>query len=603
MSSGKSVLLKACFGGSLFLLVLLLATPAFAQRYTMMPQFALGDGWSSDLFFTNQTATAVTGVIVSFYGDNGNPMSVTTNLGTDISFALNLNPGASQIMRIQASGALHVGYVVVEAPYSASIVVTEMLRYEQGGVIIAELGVPQVSPNNHFTFPVEVNSSNRVYTGVALANPAFGTGPAMTQTLVVNLIDSNGVVQNTKLVTLQAGEHIARFLDETSLFSGLDNFAGSVSVSGINPFGAIALREDKGTYGTEAVDDAPVLGPFVVSSPSLSEFEPNDSRAQAQQLTASSLVNGTIGNNGDVDYFYFDGSKDDVVSAIVDTQGLGSQLDSVICIEQSNGLTVTCNDQNGLFAQNDSFIHLALPQSGRYYLEVSDYFGFGGIDYTYRLQVKFPGGTPTPGQPQISTLGPTNGTQGNVVSLTIQGTNLSGATAINFTSATGITVSNIQSTATTVTAQITIDAGAPTGARQVTVTTPYGTSNVLTFTVNSGGGGSYDGTWTGNSTQGALSFTITGGKIMSFSRYHSFTAGCCTTSGTIITSWPSGYAFTGNTFSIHDDPGPGFITFTFAGTFTSSTQASGTLDMTKNPSSPGSCCTGSSSTTWTAVKN
>jgi hypothetical protein len=127
----------------------------------------------------------------------------------------------------------------------------------------------------------------------------------------------------------------------------------------------------------------------------------------------------------------------------------------------------------------------------------------------------------------------------------------------------------------------------------------------MTFTVNPAGGGSYDGTWTGSSGQGAVSFTITGGKIMSITYAHSFTAGCCTTSGTTTTTFSSGYAITGTTFSIRSTGGPGGITYTFAGTFTSATQASGTLQMFLNaPVYPQpACCTGSSNTTWTAVKN
>ena len=284
MNPVKSTLLRGSFWGPAFLLVLLLTTPAFAQRYTVLPQFASGDGWSSDLFLTNQTATAVSGVLVSFYGDTGAPLTVETNLGTNSSFTLNLNPGASQIIRVAATGSLRVGYIVVKAPSSASITVTEVFRFEQGGVIVAELGVPQLGRHYHFSFPVEVNTARGINTGVAFANPTFDSGAAAAQTLVVNLIGSDGVLQRTALVTLGIGAHMSKFLNEAALFSGLDNFTGSVSVSGVKYYGVLALRPDKQAYGAVAVDYGPVLGPFVVSSPSLAEVEPNNSAGPGPAL-------------------------------------------------------------------------------------------------------------------------------------------------------------------------------------------------------------------------------------------------------------------------------------------------------------------------------
>jgi hypothetical protein len=87
--------------------------------------------------------------------------------------------------------------------------------------------------------------------------------------------------------------------------------------------------------------------------------------------------------------------------------------------------------------------------------------------------------------PTLTSITPATGVRGSAVTVTLTGTNLTGATAINLSS-TGITVSNITVVnSTTLTATFTIAAGAGTGARNVSVTTPGGTSNVLTgaFTV------------------------------------------------------------------------------------------------------------------------
>ena len=78
---------------------------------------------------------------------------------------------------------------------------------------------------------------------------------------------------------------------------------------------------------------------------------------------------------------------------------------------------------------------------------------------------------------------PSSGAQGTSVNVTITGTLLSGATNVNV-SGTGVTVSNVVAvSATTVTATFTIAPNATLSARNVTVTTPAGTSPAVTFTV------------------------------------------------------------------------------------------------------------------------
>ena len=85
--------------------------------------------------------------------------------------------------------------------------------------------------------------------------------------------------------------------------------------------------------------------------------------------------------------------------------------------------------------------------------------------------------------PTLASIAPTSGVRGTAVPVTLTGTNLTGATAVNV-SGTGVTVSAlVVVNSTTITATFTIGAGAPLTARNVTVTTPNGTSNSVTFTV------------------------------------------------------------------------------------------------------------------------
>ena len=106
--------------------------------------------------------------------------------------------------------------------------------------------------------------------------------------------------------------------------------------------------------------------------------------------------------------------------------------------------------------------------------------------------------------PTLTSIAPTSGAQGAInLSVTLTGTNLTGATAVNV-SGTGVTCGVTGSTPTTVAASCNITAGAAIAVRTVSVTTPGGTSGTVNFTVvgplksianltsggnNSGGGG------------------------------------------------------------------------------------------------------------------
>lgn len=88
--------------------------------------------------------------------------------------------------------------------------------------------------------------------------------------------------------------------------------------------------------------------------------------------------------------------------------------------------------------------------------------------------------------PAVNSITPASGVQGwTYTSVEIQGTDLTGATAVTF-SGTGVSASAISVvSSTSITFTVTITAGATAGARDVTVTTPGGTSDALpgSFTV------------------------------------------------------------------------------------------------------------------------
>jgi uncharacterized protein (TIGR03437 family) len=92
-------------------------------------------------------------------------------------------------------------------------------------------------------------------------------------------------------------------------------------------------------------------------------------------------------------------------------------------------------------------------------------------------------GGPQPA-PRIVAMQPDNGAQGRTVaSLSITGVPLGGVTGLEFTPPDGVTVSNLKASPFGVTAQVAIAADAPLGLRTVTVISPAGRSNGLSFEV------------------------------------------------------------------------------------------------------------------------
>jgi hypothetical protein len=381
--------------GILVLLVCIFSMPAFAQRYAIFPEIVSGNGWSCELYFTNQDIYGVEGIEVGFFDEDGSPVSLETNLGTFASHTFDLAAGATQVIRIVSSGDYVEGYAVVYYPSNGSPVrATEVYRFESEGTVSVEVGVPQQEYGSNFSFPVEVNSGGQVLTAVVLANPQVYQ-ISTEQTIILSLINADGSLQATAKMPLEAGEHFAGYLQEAELFPGLDNFTGSISISSPWGVGVLALRQDKQAFGAISTDGGPVMGPFALGGTSISEQEPNDDDTNAQLIVGSAKIEGTIGSADDLDSFKFTGQAGDVITVICDAQLDGSYLDSILEIYDGNLELIGQNDQNGLapelYPVNDSFIQMELPANGTYYIVVRDYYGdAGGPDFYYTLHVNLP---------------------------------------------------------------------------------------------------------------------------------------------------------------------------------------------------------------------
>lgn len=122
----------------------------------------------------------------------------------------------------------------------------------------------------------------------------------------------------------------------------------------------------------------------VVDLPGRMEVEPNEARGEGASLGVPPFaINGRLQKHGDVDWFQFDADEGDQFDVEVYAARLGSPIDSVIRILDSEGREVVRNDDGFV---HDSSLRFFAPRSGVYALEVSDHLDRGGTTYVYRVE-------------------------------------------------------------------------------------------------------------------------------------------------------------------------------------------------------------------------
>ncbi|MDM7996818.1 MAG: PPC domain-containing protein [Acidobacteriota bacterium] len=396
--------------------MLLCAALSFAQgRVVLFPRFVSGtDGtggqWTSEMSFTNQGFDTVSGIQVNFIDASGNDRTVTTNLGTNFYFTFDLAAGATQTLRVTPGSTVVDGHIRVVYPNFTSPVRGSLLyRYGKGEIVSVDVGVPQQEMGDHFSFPVvmDPDETRLTYTAVGLTNPMD-----VEQTFVVNLIGSDGLLKYTTTVRLGAFQHWAGYVDDSAvLFPQIHNlaFSGSLSVSSQFGAGVMTLRQDKNAFGATSTDGGPVIpasflvtNVFATDADSTADYA-NDFIEGPQAVSLPVRISGSINYPyfsdtypEDWDIYAFNGQAGAILTAVCDTTQIssGSSADTIVEVYDSSWNQIASNDQNGLapglYPLNDSFVQVALPYTGTYYVVVYDYWTDVGnaTDYQYRLHLR-----------------------------------------------------------------------------------------------------------------------------------------------------------------------------------------------------------------------
>jgi hypothetical protein len=208
---------------------------AHPQVTGFLAQVADGEQYRTALLLTNPKSIFVSGK-AEFFRSNGSPMIVTVGGRTGSSFDFAIPPKG--VVRIQTDGSsatLQAGYARVTAEDELEGIGLFQL-YNSAGVLLTEAGVTRSVLLR--SFEIFATTLNNVNTGVALVNPG-----ATTANISLKILNSTGATVEERIITLAAGQHIARFIDE--LFStapGIKAFEGSLLVASDVPLAATAVR-------------------------------------------------------------------------------------------------------------------------------------------------------------------------------------------------------------------------------------------------------------------------------------------------------------------------------------------------------------------------
>jgi hypothetical protein len=216
----------------------------------MLPHFAEGGGWTTQVVLVNPTDTPLSGS-VQFWGQGsgstpGTPLNLTVNGQPGSTFGYSIPRRSSYTLKTSGAPPLAVvGSVRVTPANSPAPSSAVVFTYKPANITVSEAGVPSTQGNS-FRVYVETTSSvaaaGSIQTGIAIAND--GATPNNV-TLELFRLDGSPAGVSTPL-TIPANGQIAKFLHELFPASWALPFQGVLRVSSSS--GAISVIGLRGRY-------------------------------------------------------------------------------------------------------------------------------------------------------------------------------------------------------------------------------------------------------------------------------------------------------------------------------------------------------------------
>ena len=359
--------------------------------YTVFPRLVAGQGFSCDFVITNPGYGIAQNLKLNFFSSDGQPLTVQADSSQFSELVFDLAPGESRALTVRSvqEDEMVTGYAILTLHGWPYVLGTEVMRYQEDGETKTQVGVQQIFPSTHFTFPVKIDLDRKVNSGFALTNGRFPFPFApmpKEQGFVISLINPAGSIEGRVVKRVGEGQHAAMLL--TEFFPELDSFEGCVNVSAAVDFGLVALRLEGMIWSSVMIAPGPLWASFDVTASldeAAAETEPNDYEGVAQEISTPAKIDGEIGEDFDFDLYKFEAQAGEILTAYVWTGD--SDLDSYLTVARPGWDVLSINDQNGLMGTNDSFIQMEIPETGTYLIEVSDYYYFGGGTYDYTLVI------------------------------------------------------------------------------------------------------------------------------------------------------------------------------------------------------------------------
>jgi hypothetical protein len=250
---------------------------ALGNGTLVLPHFANGGGWSTEIVLTNPTDLSLAGTI-QFFGQGSAsqgalPLTMTVQGIAGSTFSYSLPARGAVRMRTESSEpAVQVGSVRI-TPLSASNVpsVQAILTFRDKGITVTSAGVPATVPGTAFQIYAEsaggFGQPSSIRTGLAIAN---GSTSSVAVHLEVTKLDGTDTGLSTSL-NIPAGGQIARFTNE--LFPALPAaFQGILRIAAPAPVVVTGLRSRYNERGDFLVTTTPPWNEAVVPTGSETVF-------------------------------------------------------------------------------------------------------------------------------------------------------------------------------------------------------------------------------------------------------------------------------------------------------------------------------------------
>lgn len=187
----------------------------------VFPHLAAGEGYVTQLILVNRGSQAASGT-VRFFASDATPLVLRANGNNASQLNYTIAPDGVYQVELDSPSGVKIGYATLTAASGSTAPAgTVAFRFVKDDMVVTEAAVAAVRATTLSRIYVDYIGSR---TGIAIANSS-----QQSANVTFRLMDRYGVEESTTTVSLAAGAHTAKFVDE--LFSNVaDGFTGLMEI-------------------------------------------------------------------------------------------------------------------------------------------------------------------------------------------------------------------------------------------------------------------------------------------------------------------------------------------------------------------------------------